>query len=68
ISRSTSTRIIYTVAEYDCPNIPIRQHAYDYEEDPNEHWDSDLQRDIDDTATTLTPVEATPAISVTPPK
>ncbi|GJT46848.1 hypothetical protein Tco_0955563 [Tanacetum coccineum] len=61
ISRSTCTRTIYTIAEYDRPNIPVGQHAFDSEEYPSEHWDSDLQRDINDTAATPMPVEAEPA-------
>ncbi|GKC70243.1 hypothetical protein Tco_1116126 [Tanacetum coccineum] len=43
-------------------STPFRQPAHDSEEDPNEHWDSDLQRDVDDTATTLASVEAELAI------
>ncbi|GKD45539.1 hypothetical protein Tco_1270184 [Tanacetum coccineum] len=61
MSRSTSTRTIYVVAEYDRFNSPVRQLAYDSDEDPSEHWDSDLQRDVDDTATTPAPVEPEPA-------
>ncbi|GJW02446.1 hypothetical protein Tco_1561302 [Tanacetum coccineum] len=30
------------------------------EEDPSEHWDSDLQRDVDNTATTPAPLEPSP--------
>ncbi|GKD54150.1 hypothetical protein Tco_1287537 [Tanacetum coccineum] len=32
------------------------------EEDPSEHWDSDLQRDVDNTTTTPAPLEVKPAI------
>ncbi|GJT91775.1 hypothetical protein Tco_1080620 [Tanacetum coccineum] len=62
MSRSTSTRTIYIVTKYDRSNSPFRQPAHDSEEDPNKHWDSDLQRDVDDTATTPASVEAELAI------
>ncbi|GKE33439.1 hypothetical protein Tco_1452761 [Tanacetum coccineum] len=60
MSHSSSTRTIYTIGWNDRATSPLRQPTYDAEEDPNKHCDSELQRDVDDTAATLKPEELEP--------
>ncbi|GJX73573.1 hypothetical protein Tco_0312168 [Tanacetum coccineum] len=55
MAHSTFPRTIYTFGEYDPTDSPVRQPTFDSDKDPNEHWDSDLQRGVVDTVATPEP-------------